>query len=122
MRHIKASRNSRGLVDLDVTRDSEGLLDRLADLHVINPDLVDDLLLTLGCALRFRESAQADGDDTRATLAAAQADAARKELTAYMAADNPPPVTAELSRQEAVELAAELHNAAGVARQIRGAA
>lgn len=122
MRHIKASRNSRGLVDLDVTRDSEGLLDRLADLHVSNPDLVDDLLLTLGCALRFRESAEADGDDTRATLAAAQADAAREELAAYMAADNPPPVTTELSRQEAVELAAELHNAAGVVRQMRGAA
>ncbi|MFJ3949039.1 hypothetical protein ACIPXV_03070 [Streptomyces libani] len=122
MRHIKASRNRRGLVEVDVTRDAEGILDRLADLHVSNPDLVDDLLLTLGCALRFRESAQADGDDMRATLAAAQADAAREELTAYMAADNPPPVTAELSRQEAVELAAELHNAAGVVRQMRGAA
>lgn len=122
MRHIKASRNRRGLVEVDVTRDAEGILDRLADLHVSNPDLVDDLLLSLGCALRFRETAQADGDDARATLAAAQADAAREELTAHMAADHMEPVTAELSRQDAVELAAELHNAAGVARQIRGAA
>ncbi|WP_030992177.1 hypothetical protein [Streptomyces sp. NRRL S-1813] len=122
MRHIKASRNRRGLVEVDVTRDAEGILDRLADLHVSNPDLVDDLLLALGCALRFREKAQADGDDTGATLAAAQADAAREELTAHMAADHMEPVTAEMSRQDAVDLAAELHIAASVARQIRGAA
>ncbi|MCR8574735.1 hypothetical protein [Streptomyces sp. Isolate_219] len=110
------------MVEVDVTRDAEGLLDRLADLHSSNPDLVDDLLLALGCALRFRDASRAEGDDARATLAASQADAARDELVAYMAADNPPPVTAELSRQEAVELAAELHNAAGVIRQMRGAA
>jgi hypothetical protein len=122
MRHIKARRNRRGLVEIDVTRDAEGLLDRLAVLHSSNPDLVDDLLLELGTALQFREKARSEGDDRLRTLAAAQADAARDQLTAYMAADNPPPVAAELSRQEAVELAAELHDAAGVARQIRGAA
>lgn len=121
MRHIKVLPNGRGMVEVDVTRDAEGLLDRLAVLHSTNPDLVDDLLLALGSALQFRNASRAEGDDARATLAAAQADGARDELVAYMAADNPPPVMAELSRREAVELAAELQHAAG-ARQIRGAA
>lgn len=122
MRHIKASRNRRGLVEIDVTRDAEGLLDRLAELHSSDPDIVDDLLGVLGAALRFRERAQADGDDRRAMLASAQADAARDELVACMTGGGMEPVTAELARQDAVALAVELTDAAGIFRQIRGAA
>lgn len=130
MRHIKISRNRQGMVVVDVTRDAEGLLDRLAELHSSEPDIVEDVLGALGAALRFRERAQAEGDDTRATLASAQADAAREELVARMTAvstDGMQPVTAELARQDAVALAAELTRAAGPhplkpVAQMRGAA
>ena len=124
MRHITVRPNGRGMVTVDVTRDAEGILDRVAALHSAEPDLVDDLLGALGSALAFRDRSRGEGDDRRATLAAAQADAAREELTARMAADNPPPVTAELSRQDAIALARDLTAAAGPhpAQGLRGVA
>lgn len=116
MRHIKIKRTPAGMVEVDVTRDAEGLLDRLAELHGTDPDIVEDLLGELGSALRFRDCAREDGYETGATLGAAQADAAREELAARMAAvhaDGMPPVVAELSPADALGLASELTAAAG---------
>lgn len=60
------------------------MLDRLAELHGADQDIVDDLHSVLGSVLRFRDRSRAEGDDTRATLAAARSDAARYELAARM--------------------------------------
>ena len=124
MRHITVRPTGRGMVAVDVTRDAEGLLDRLAALHSADPDIVDDLLGALGSALAFRDRSRADGDGTRATLAAAQAVAARDELGARMAAAGSSPVVAELSRQDAIALARDLTAAAGPhpAQGLRGVA
>ncbi|WP_431999267.1 hypothetical protein [Streptomyces sioyaensis] len=127
MRHIKIRRTPTGLVEVDVTRDAEGLLDRLAELHGTDPDIVEDLLVQLGTALQFRDRAREEGHETRATLGAAQADAARDELVARMGAvhsDGMPPVTVEIAPADALSLASELTAAAGPrpAGLMRGAA
>ncbi|MFG2826046.1 hypothetical protein ACGFWI_00960 [Streptomyces sp. NPDC048434] len=127
MRHITVRRTPYGMVELDLTRDAEALLDRLAELHGTDPTIVDDLLGALGSALAFRDRSRQEDDDTRATLAAAQADAARDELVARMAAvhaDGMRPVVAELARQDAVALARELTAAASPhpVQSVRGAA
>ncbi|WP_129293174.1 hypothetical protein [Streptomyces lydicus] len=116
MRPIAVRRNRQGMVVLDVTAAAEVLLERLADLHIETPDLVDDLLTQLGAAVRFRDAAAAERDSSRAAVATAQVDGLRQELLAYIAAATDSVVglvTARLARADAVALAAELTAAAG---------
>ncbi|MGW3570176.1 hypothetical protein ACWDSL_41000 [Streptomyces sp. NPDC000941] len=116
-----------GVVEVDVTCAAEGMLDRLADAWLDQPDLIEDLVIRLGSALRFREAAAADGDQQHAALAASQAKECREELVGHMAAVRPEGlelVTVHLPRPDALDLTEELTRAAGPApgQRIRGAA
>lgn len=114
MKHLTArtARDWTG-VEVDVSRDAEPLLDQVAALFALDPDGAEELLLRLGEAVRLRQTARTDGDDTLADRADAQADSIREELLVEMAAaEVAAPITVRLSAVEAVELSGELSGSA----------